>query len=794
MRGKYLICVNKRWGQHMRKRKEQKVIISGNRIFVLVRTLLVVIFSVTLIFSILDKIFQIIPWPEGYENTIAVSSQIITAVITLVVSIIGIAISLQGDEFFGVKITKLYALRVNKHYPILWIIVISVLTCTANLTFYMLGLTVAAIGSLVVGILFLLQVIYMEIPIMTKQEKAFLKILRDNLIFCYLNNKEASKDLKTSIKYLLYTENLKGVFESFKDKSDEQYNEYVLIKLLEFQHDLAFEIRDKYSEKERCTIGSSLLENTVDVMLRYVDTSDNIYIVVSNNKYLLTRVLFRVHEVELLQKQLLGKITVLVQYLSFDSEERKLQQKLISDIIIILVAGTVEQGDFGVIKAIRHQLSNSSYCLNIESSVLDVFAVISMYLYYLSCSDSDVPPKIRNEVLNFINEGDTIEDRTKITSWKKLFSKAAYNFNVNYDKFMDLAMRNSKTLEYYLFGNGAKCVIIDQLYLSRWYFTQLLNAKRTDLMDFLSLISQDTSVRNYLRTFGDKCIDEDKNFVPTGEMKRIVEFYNDEKECFLLFKLMERQEHKFFDFINSLKYEELKSRSEQAADVDNVELATKIQKGIASAIESEWGFNPRLPLSDTKRYISVALEKMPDAVNFEQCIIDSCVNSILDELKKASHETVVYNNEEFESKIRDIILNNPRYITKNAKELIPKFYIRNEKLKQEYIDACDASTVFESRILGESVVVCNSEFQFNCKLEEVECRELSEEELDRQVAEYQRADGQFVYDGVFLPREEIIKTIRTRYIVLTVIINYCVDSSEEDIYKLITYLSGPEDE
>lgn len=778
----------------MRKRKEQKVIISGNLIFVLVRTLLVVIFCVTLFFSILDKKYQIIPWPEGYENTIAVSSQIITAVVTLVVSIIGIAISLQGDEFFGVKITKLYALRVSKHYSILKIIVFSILICVSNLTFYMLGLTVAAIGSLVVGILFLLQVIYMEIPIMTKQEKAFLKILRNNLIFCYLNNREASKDLKDSIKYVLYMGNLKEAFDSFKDDFDEKYNEYVFMKLLEFQQDLAFDIQDKYSESEWSTIGSSLLENIFDVMFRNIHTSDEIYSIVSDNKYLLTRVLFRVHEVESIQKQFFDKISGVMQYLSFEIRSSELQKNLISDILVILVAKTVAAGDFSVIKVVRYQLSNSAYCLSKETTALDIFAVISMYLYYLSCSDSDVPTEIRNEVMNFINEGGTVEYRTKITSWKKLFSKAAYKFNVNYGQFMALAMRNSETLEYYLFGNGAKCVIIDQLYLSRWYFTQLLNAKRTDLMDFLSLISQDTSVRNYLRTFGDKCIDEDKNFVPTGEMKRIVEFYNDEKECFLLFKLMERQEHKFFDFINSLKYEELKSRSEQAADVDNVELATKIQKGIASAIESEWGFNPRLPLSDTKRYISVALEKMPDAVNFEQCIIDSCVNSILDELKKASHETVVYNNEEFESKIRDIILNNPRYITKSAKELIPKFYIRNEKLKQEYIDACDASTVFESRILGESVVVCNSEFQFNCKLEEVECRELSEEELDRQVAKYQRADGQFVYDGVFLPREEIIKTIRTRYIVLTVIINYCVDSSEEDIYKLITYLSGPEDE
>ena len=189
----------------MKSKKNKRVSISGNYFFVCYRITLCIILVNSLAFSIADRVYDIICWPTGYEDIVGVSSQIITAIISLVVSIIGIAISLQNEEFFGVKITKLYALRANKHYSILAIILIAISLCVLNLIFYMLGLTIAAIGASIVSLLFLLQVIYAEVPIMSKQEAALLRILKDNLIACYLKGTEASKDLKDSIKYLLYT-------------------------------------------------------------------------------------------------------------------------------------------------------------------------------------------------------------------------------------------------------------------------------------------------------------------------------------------------------------------------------------------------------------------------------------------------------------------------------------------------------------------------------------------------------------------------------------------------------------
>ena len=72
------------------------------------------------------------------------------------------------------------------------------------------------------------------------------------------------------------------------------------------------------------------------------------------------------------------------------------------------------------------------------SPALNIFAVLSMYLYYLSHSDLDVPIKIKKDIEIFISEGNIIENSTKIASWKDLFSRAAINFEVDYNKFVVL--------------------------------------------------------------------------------------------------------------------------------------------------------------------------------------------------------------------------------------------------------------------------------------------------------------------------------------------------------------------
>ncbi len=151
------------------------------------------------------------------------------------------------------------------------IVITSIILCALNLALYLCGLTIGAIGTLFVALLFLLMVVFNEIPVMAKDEKTLLRILKDNLVNCYVNKLEAQKELKEALKYLLYHKNFLELYLEFKDGTDENFNLYLMLKLLEFQQDLSFELKNKYSENEQRIIGSSLMDNVLDVAFRHIE-------------------------------------------------------------------------------------------------------------------------------------------------------------------------------------------------------------------------------------------------------------------------------------------------------------------------------------------------------------------------------------------------------------------------------------------------------------------------------------------------------------------------------------------
>ena len=774
--------------------KKKDIKIAGNGSFVWYNILMLIILLGSVGFSIADKCMSIIPWPTNYENIIGVSSQIITAIASLVVSIIGIAISLQNEEFFGVRITKLYALRVTKHYSILKIIVTSILLCALNLTLYMCGLTVGAIGTLLVALMFLLKVVSTEIPIMAKEEKALLQILKDNLIICHIKKLEASKDLKEALKYLLYRKNLKELYLAFKDETDKKYNQYLLFKLLEFQQDLAFELKNNYSESDQRIVGSSLLDNVLDVALRHIEIPDDDYDEICKNRHLLTRVLFRLHELPASHEIMLHGSGRLFRYLAYSSKDTRDQDKLVSSILIILVSETVKAKDFSIIKVIRRELSSSSWCLCHASADLDVFMVLSLFLYYLYHSDSDVPTDLKEAVLAFINEGGMIEDDTRITSWKELFAEAANEFHVDYGNFLSLILAHSHNLEYWLHGTGGKFVVLETGYVTRWYLTHLFNTHAFRNYDYSTLLKESKEMKYHLKSFGDSCFDENKQFVPSEEMIQIISFYGDTARAFTFFRITEERQHSFFEFVNQIKVDELMHDTGLASEIDTTAFSGKIRTSMEAELRSEWGYDPNLKITNAERYFSIFLEKYPEACNFEDSIVDYCGRSLLADIEKSIQRTVLYKDEHFESGIHSMLHKNLKYITGSTKDTIPNFYIHDERIKQLFINVCNPLEEIKSRLLGVLAVVVENGFRFNFSVDKVEFRNLTEEELARQVEKYQRADGQYVFRGAFLPQEEITRIIKDKFTILTIVARHQVISSEDSVFELKPYSNGPEDE
>lgn len=777
----------------MKNGKAKKVRNSGNLSFWLFNMMLIAIILGAVSLSVFGKGDSRLPLDADYRDVIGVSSQIITAIIAFVVSIVGIAISLQNEDYFGVKVTKLYALRVKKHYSILSIILISIFLCTLNLVFYMIDLTIAALGVLLAALLFLVKVVCSEIPIMAKNETAMLNILKDNLVYCHTCNKEAPKDLKDAVKFLLYERTFKEIYNSLKDNSDEKLNQYILMKLLELQHDLAFELKNKYGHAEQRIIGDSLIGNVVDIIRHDIEVSDEQYEEISKNKYLLTHVLFRTHELESTCQNTIKKIASLYQTLRFVSYDHKpkVDCELISSIIIIFAAETVKQGDFDIIKEIRKDLSSSEYVLAHKSYYLDVFAVLSIFLYYLCNSEGDTPPDIKEKIKDFISEFGMIEDNTRISSWKKLFSVAAEDFNVDYDRFIKIALSNEHILEYWLLGIGCKSYVLDRSYLLTWYLTNLLNSNRANNFDFATLPTDDET-RYCLKSFGSKCFAEDNQFIPTEEMKQIIAFYSDDANPFALFEVVEKHNHSFFNHINGIKLEDLKKESVLAKEVDMEEYATKIRAGIESSLEKEWGFDPSLTISNAARYFSVMLHKYPGE-HFADSLTESCIRSLKSDIKKSVPKTVIYKDDSFDANVRLMLSCNLKYATYDSKATFPNVYITDSGLRQDFIDVCASLSEFESGFLNFMSLVTDGGFRFNYEVEKVELRALSEDELSEKVSKYQRSDGQYVYDGTFMPREEITNIIRDTFAVLTVVFRYQIAASEKNIFELRPYSTGPSD-
>ena len=359
----------------MCKRKSKPIRESNNSRFWLFRVVQLLFVAASVVCTLCKIIC-----PEELQSAIGVAMQIITALAAVVISIIGISISLQNEEVFGTKTTKLYNLRSEKHYSVKCIVIISIALCTLSTIFYLGKWFWMVLGMLAATIVFLLQVVCSEVPIMMKNHKAIINILKGNLVRCYLNVTEAEKDLKDPMRYLLYKETINQVYKDFKDSTDDKYNTYLILKLLEYQCDLAGDLIERYSDAEKAEIASSLLDNVCNILYRSLEeVPDEAYISIEESKHLLIYTLFRIHELPSMQKRFDSKICGLMLDLSSAATANDQRCRLIADVLIVLSAVSVEMGDLSVVKAIRHQLSEYHFCLERECYALEVFNIISIF-------------------------------------------------------------------------------------------------------------------------------------------------------------------------------------------------------------------------------------------------------------------------------------------------------------------------------------------------------------------------------------------------------------------------------
>jgi len=244
---------------------------------------------------------------------------------------------------------------------------------------------------------------------------------------------------------------------------------------------------------------------------------------------------------------------------------------------------------------------------------------------------------------------------------------------------------------------------------------------------------------------------------------------------------------KLFEFINIVKTEDLKKGTELALQIDNEELSNEIKNEIEKAILEEWGFSDDMPITNPARYFSVMFEKDPEIMNFKESILDYSKRAVLEDIRKFVEKDVIYKSDDFELNLKNILSKEVKYVTAQAKTSIPRYIVSDNDLCDDYKTLCNSLIEFKSEFFGPLAIVTRDGFAFNCVIDKLEVRNLDEEELSNKVAEYQREDGQYVFEGAFMPFDSIEKLIKDKFVVLTVIMRHQIHSSKESIFELRPY-------
>lgn len=767
----------------MAKREKYKWFLKtnrGNLLFILLNILFLMIFAVSLTLSILDLKYCWINW---CKDDIGVLCQIITSIVSFVTSIIGIAITLQKEECWGISIKEFSNLQKGLHYPIVVVITLAILMSILEAVMYVAHLMIASIGIAVIAILFCLYVTWHEIPLMMNNENFLTKTIEKRLWKEWKTTSDLSKELKAVLKYLITDyKNLKGTYKLLESKN-EKFNRFLMLKLLEMQTDVAFELR-QMPERQRLLCAGSLYKNIEDLICFNLDLSNIFKKDFLNHEYYITRVLFRLNEID----EYSNKVTSLIADSLFDLKYKKFSEdefanekiQFIMSITLSMVTVSIRDGEFGFIKALQEKFSINYYNLGGDNYESIAFALISMQLYFL-CNDSqNVSEELKVKIKHYLDYSDIIH-HTKIFTWKSLYANFLYVFEIDFKKF----------IKYFIISKGnwdvpiyfeAQVLKLDCGYALRWYVTNILSSERVYDFDY-PILCLDEHYRFYLKDLGDKCFDSNKKFVVSDEMKSILSFYGVDENAFLGFLAFEEKTNKFFNFINDLKKDDLHTESIRANNKENEELAKTYKQTLLDAIEKQWGYDASVEITSSPQTMAILIEKASRAINYKEVLEDMLIKSLFHEIRtNLSVVAINRNDEDFDKQIASVLSEDFAFVSRSMERF--EYLLKDSSLKKQFIELYIKAKKFESRILNGFVLVKKNGFRFNIKFKEFDIANLTTKEVAEEVNRYKREDGQYVYNGTFLSREEIEQMITKKYAVLKISIIYEVKTFDGAIIEI----------
>lgn len=749
----------------------------GSILFVALDFLFIAVIGISIALSILNRRYEWICWNT---NSIGVLCQIVTTVVSFVASTMGIAITLQKEKCWGISIKEFNRLRSGLRYPIVLVIILSVIFSALNVGLYIANLMIASIGVAIVAIGFCIYIALCEIPLMLKSEKSLLKILKSRLLIEWKSPRDLPKELKTVLKCLITNhKTLHDTYHALKDKNP-TFNKFLILKLLELQCDAASELKQMEPKQQRFQCADRLYENILSLICFNLDLSDILGDQFLNYENRITRVVFCLKEVEGYENKITSLIANSLPRLKCDefAEDKvsKQKQQFRVSLVLSILNFSVQNGDFCFVQALQKDFSIRYRDLGQNNYESLVFALISMQFYFLCHDSQNASEELKSSIKEYLDYS-TVIDHTKVFSWKNLYTHFAYEFKVDFKLFMQYFSLTESDWDIPIYFE-VQWVKLDRGYAFRWYLIHVLNSFRVQGFEYSDLCVTD-EYKFYLKDFGEKCFDADRKFIITDEMKSILNFYGVSKNLFSYFLSWKDFPMKFFNCINELKKKDLFVVSDRAVDKKNEEIASQYKETMLKAIREEWGYDTNIETTSSSKTLAVLIEKTSRAVNYEEAMGDALIRSVFHELGQNIVPKIILKNENFDGDIGMLLHERITSISRSVERI--RYFIKDETIRKQFTELCTNAVPFDSSILEPYSLVKENGFHFNVNFDEFSVRNLTVDELSTEVEKYKSADGQYVYEGTFLAREEIERLMSQQYAVLKISMRYAIQTFEEAI-------------
>lgn len=739
------------------------------------------------VFSIsiaIDHSFRSIKISKDILSTLA---QIQVSLVALTVTMESIATTFINDEIFGVKLRAVMKIRKNT-YSLLSMIFILLILSSVSIFALISDLFFLGLSTVVLTIYYSLKFSFQDLPLCFRCDKAIIKVLKENknnLNVINLENQEIYNELLTN--YAI-KKRIDYVYKKITDEREVETIDYLfglLCKKLD-----GFPNYDDFTNKmELEKYVDSLLDN---IMLLFNEESKIFEDYDDANKMALNyaKILYLIHK----KKDLLSETTIdkfkrvfimLFNFLLFDvSKKTKLKIDIAFKTYYQLLIWSLKNGEIWAVDLLRERYSSWSFIFTKHKMSNVLFSNISMVLFYYYAYETNIEESFKLEIKKIIDENKR-KGNTFYHSWKYLFNEHLQNFNLAY---VDLMNYFDIDKFEYMIANQTKSCIFSKFSVADWWVKCFISSDNANI-NSLSFLDEDFPHKEILANKLDNLFElNTKNIVLTDDIRKFYDIYNINEVSFKMLEHREEVRKKLFNFKNEFKKTEIMKETNNNLSTSLAKLKDKLFNGTFNYFESLVKNKKEVDLSNIVSRGFYIMAEMFDLEDTAKMYLDYIKQEYQQDFKKVFDKSfnskyIGFDDKEINIILKRLLDKNPSTTSERIMWLTDSYVGIDKKIKKDLLDLDKNIKYDNSYPLVKRYTYFNDKaISFDYKIDIFELMPLSEDEVLKELENYQSDAGTYYYQGIQFNYLELKELIKNKYFKIKIFIKYKINYDKEEMF------------